>query len=103
VEVATPAEASLQDPAVRLTLDAHVASFWYNPYQGIVRARVPVLISDEKALDLYNTINGTHLATIYGVAPDEPAKSDKTPPPAAPPPAPEGGGDDPVGPPLPKP
>jgi hypothetical protein len=66
VEIATPEQASLKDPPVRLTLDGTVAGFWYNPYQGIVRARVPIQISDRKALELYNTVNGTRLDSIYG-------------------------------------
>lgn len=66
VEIATPQQASFKDPPVRLTLDGTVAGFWYNPYQGIVRARVPIQISDRKALELYNTVNGTRLDSIYG-------------------------------------
>jgi hypothetical protein len=66
VEIATVAEASLNDPPVRMTIDNKVASFWYNPYQGVIRARVPVSISDQKSLDLYNQINGTSLDSIYG-------------------------------------
>jgi hypothetical protein len=70
VEVATPGEASLQDPVVRMTLTPTTAAFWYNPYQGVVRARVPVSLSDRKSLELYNTINGTRLTEIYGVPPE---------------------------------
>ena len=70
VEVATPSEAPLQDPVVRMTLTPTTAAFWYNPYQGVVRARVPVALSDRKSLELYNTINGTRLTEIYGVPPD---------------------------------
>jgi hypothetical protein len=43
------------------------AAFWYNPYKGILRARVPYDISDERALDLYNRVNGTSVSSIYGV------------------------------------
>jgi hypothetical protein len=70
VEIATVAEAPLHDPPVRMTIDNRVASFWYNPYQGVVRARVPVSISDQKSLDLYNQINGTSLDSIYGASLD---------------------------------
>ena len=66
VELATEDEAGLSDPDVRMTLNTRLASFWYNPYQGIIRARVPVEISDERALANYNAINGTHLDSIYG-------------------------------------
>lgn len=65
VEVARPEDAHLRDPVVRVALDERFASFWYNPYQGIVRARVPLEINDKLTLDLYNTVNGTALTTIY--------------------------------------
>ncbi|MCC6659627.1 MAG: hypothetical protein IT437_01950 [Phycisphaerales bacterium] len=65
LEVAAAEEADLQDPFVRMTIDSKKAGYWYNPNQGIVRARVPVGISDERALALYNRINGTALTTIY--------------------------------------
>lgn len=66
VEVATPAEAHLKDPNVRIASDYSIASFWYNPHLGIVRARVPYEINDENARDLYNEVNGTSVASIYG-------------------------------------
>ena len=79
VEVATPAEATLADPPMRMTINPKLASFWYNPYQGIVRARVPVSISDAKALSLYNAVNGTRLSTIYApAAPEQPAQAGST-------------------------
>jgi hypothetical protein len=65
LEVASPVEAELRDPLVRMTIDAKKAGYWYNPNQGIVRARVPVGISDDQALRLYNRINGTALTSIY--------------------------------------
>ncbi len=68
VEVATADEAMLKDPMVRMTISTTQASFWYNPYQGIIRARVPVAINDRKALELYNAINGTALDSIYAPA-----------------------------------
>lgn len=66
VEVATAAEAKLKHPNVRIAADATTAGFWYNPYLGIFRARVPFEISDQKALDLYNQINGSSVASIFG-------------------------------------
>ncbi len=65
VEVARPVEANLLHPTIRITVEDDLAGFWYNPYQGIVRARVPVMVSDEHALDLYNSVNGTSLASIF--------------------------------------
>ena len=80
VEVASPNEANLNNPPVRMAITNDLAQFWYNPYQGIVRARVPVMVSDELAVDTYNEINGTSLKTIFdqersveAVKPDAPA------------------------------
>ncbi len=65
VEIAPPEDAHLSDPRVRIALDSRYASFWYNPYQGIVRARVPMKINDQLTLDLYNMVNGTTLPSIF--------------------------------------
>lgn len=68
VEVATPEEAHLRDPNARVASDFRTAGFWYNPYLGIIRARVPYEINDENARVLYNQINGTNVTSIYGTA-----------------------------------
>ena len=65
LEIATPEQAELADPPLRIALSNTVASFWYNPYRGVIRARVPISISDSKALELYNKANGTALDNIY--------------------------------------
>lgn len=65
VEIAGRAQASMQHPPDRVALDDSIARFWYNPYQGIVRARVPGGISDAKALDWYNYINDCQLPSIF--------------------------------------
>lgn len=69
LEVATLPQAHLTDPPLRMTIDESVAGFWYNPWQGVVRARVPVGSSDRSALNLYNRANGTSLDNIHGVMP----------------------------------
>jgi hypothetical protein len=92
VEVAPPEDADLTHPHVRVALDERYASFWYNPYQGIVRARVPLRINDALSLDLYNQVNGSSLSSIYEtrqpprppaeLPPEEPApETDETPAP----------------------
>jgi hypothetical protein len=81
VDVATSEEALLKDPPVRMTVSRLQASFWYNPFQGIIRARVPVVINDRKALEMYNTVNGTSLDSIY--APPPPVKVAVAEPPKA--------------------
>ncbi|HPO94215.1 MAG TPA: hypothetical protein PL072_12175 [Phycisphaerales bacterium] len=65
LEVAGVEEAGLLHPSVRVAVDPTLAAFWYNPYQGVVRARVPVMVSDERTLAVYNRINGTALASIF--------------------------------------
>src|SRR5690606_1945636 len=94
IEVAPLEHAELTNPVIRMTIDNTIAAFWYNPYQGIVRARVPMHISDGGSLSLYNAVNGTSLASIHGepVLPkaveramddagsgDEPAQGDEDP------------------------
>ena len=46
LEVAAPDQANLKHPVVRQAVDVGTPAFWYNPGNGIVRARVPVMISD---------------------------------------------------------
>lgn len=65
VEVATPEQAHLLHPEVRVALDEDQAGFWYSPYQGVVRARVPMAMSDEGTLELYNTVNRSDLTSLY--------------------------------------
>lgn len=48
------------DP-LAISIEPDRAIFWYNPYRGIVRARVPHQISDRATCDLYNLVNGTSL------------------------------------------
>lgn len=65
LEIAAPEQAHLRHPEIRIAIDRSLASFWYNPAQGIVRARVPPLLSDAETLSLYNTVNGARLETLY--------------------------------------
>ncbi len=71
LEVAPADDAHLLHPRVRVTIDEKQAGWWYNPYQGIVRARVPVMVSDTDAAELYNRLNGSSLTSIFE---SEPAK-----------------------------
>jgi hypothetical protein len=66
IEVAAASEAHLKHPNIRVAADYKTAAFWYNPYQGILRARVPYEISDERAREMYNLINQTTVDSIYG-------------------------------------
>lgn len=73
VEVARPEEAGLKHPPVRMAVDPGLASFWYNPYEGVIRARVPVMETDEGSLSLYNRLNDCSLGSIF--EPEKPSKS----------------------------
>jgi hypothetical protein len=48
-----------------LTASGDAAQFWYNPSNGVVRARVMPMISDDEALRVYNAVNGTNLRTLF--------------------------------------
>ncbi len=65
VEIAPPEQAGFTHPPIRMVINHQLAGFWYNPYQGIVRARVPVMVSDQAATDLYNRINASTLPSIH--------------------------------------
>ncbi len=65
VEIAGRNERSLLHPLDVVVRDAAAAQFWYNPYQGIVRARVPADISDAKALEVYNQVNDSSLRNLF--------------------------------------
>ena len=67
LEVAGEAEHGQEHPNIRLAVDESVAGLWYNPSNGVVRARVPVTVNDAQALATYNHINGTDLASLFNV------------------------------------
>lgn len=46
---------------LRITTSDGRAAFWYNPYRGRVRARIPMQLSEDRTVKLYNMINGTSL------------------------------------------
>ncbi len=65
VEIAGRNERSLLHPLDVIVRDAAAAQFWYNPYKGIVRARVPADISDARALEFYNQVNDSSLRNLF--------------------------------------
>ncbi len=69
VEVAPTEQAYLLHPEVRIATDKSMAAFWYNPYQGIVRTRVPAMLNDDQALALYNRLNRCALSSIFQTEP----------------------------------
>lgn len=65
LEVAATEDAELDHPAVRVALSSTTAGLWYNPYRGVIRARVPVAVSDDEALRTYNRVNGTAIPSLF--------------------------------------
>ena len=70
VEVAAKSERTLTHPIDLTANEMADAKFWYNPYLGLVRARVPADLSDAKALELYNSINETDLVDLFSRSPN---------------------------------
>lgn len=65
LEVAPPQDADLEHPPIRVAIDRATAGLWYNPYRGVVRARVPIAVSDEESLRTYNKVNGTAIPSLF--------------------------------------
>lgn len=72
LEIAGVAEAPLVHPPIRMAVEDDDAGFWYNPARGIIRARVPVMVSDGEATLLYNRVNRTTLRSIFESEPPHP-------------------------------
>lgn len=64
LEVAPPEHAALRHPPIRVAIDRSLAAFWYNPGNGVVRARAPVAVSDRRSLEIYRKVNGEGVDTI---------------------------------------
>lgn len=65
VEIASPEQEDLLHPQERVASNKGIAKFWYNPHAGIVRARVPVGLSDLASLELYNFVNDAALPNLF--------------------------------------
>jgi hypothetical protein len=65
LEIASEDEMDQIHPTQRVATSSSLAKFWYNPHNGIVRARVPVAISDESALQIYEFVNDCTLPDLF--------------------------------------
>lgn len=65
LEVAGPEEKDLVHPRLCVATSSTIAKFWYNPSNGILRARVPVTISDKAAIDLYTFVNECGVPDLF--------------------------------------
>jgi hypothetical protein len=66
LEIAGAEQKGLLHPPEKVADSSVLAKFWYNPSNGIVRARVPSSLSDATALQLYNYINDCKLQDLLG-------------------------------------
>lgn len=71
VEVASADQSNLMEPPIRQALTADVAGYWYNPSNGIIRARVGAWVTDAGAIELYNRMNSSAVSSLF--AGDQPA------------------------------
>jgi hypothetical protein len=65
LEIATPDQYGLRHPPQRQAVTRQLAGFWYNPGNGIVRARVGPAVSDAQAIEQYNRINGARVHRLF--------------------------------------
>ncbi|MBT8484270.1 MAG: type II secretion system protein [Phycisphaerales bacterium] len=65
VEVAAAHDKTRLHPHNLTAGSDEIAAFWYNPANGVVRARVPEGISDSQALALYNEVNDCGLGSLF--------------------------------------
>jgi len=54
--------------------------FWYNPHLGIVRARVPMQLSQQATAELYRLVNGVVVDASRAVLPPSPSPDDDASP-----------------------
>ena len=63
IDIAPPEDYS-QHPPDPIVEASGQAGFWYNPNLGIVRARVPRQVTEQKTLELYNQANHVYLSKL---------------------------------------
>ncbi len=65
IEYDTASPESVRHPRFKFT-NASTAPFWYNPANGMFRARVTAQATTAKTLELYNKANAAKVATYFG-------------------------------------
>ena len=65
LEVAGPEERDQMHPTQPVATNNTIAKFWFNPNNGIVRARVPVALSDTAALETYMFVNECTMPELF--------------------------------------
>lgn len=65
LEIAGAEQRDLLHPPERAAVSAVLAKFWYNPSNGIIRARIPAGISDAATISMYNFVNDSELPELF--------------------------------------
>lgn len=68
IEIAPAIDRGLRHPRSPVASDRASAMFWYNPANGIVRARVPEALAEADAIELYNRLNRTRLRELRTIS-----------------------------------
>ncbi len=63
IDVAPPGDFA-EHPPDPLLIEPGQAGIWYNPNNGVFRARAPALVTDRASLELYNRLNSVSLAEL---------------------------------------
>jgi hypothetical protein len=78
LETAGEDEQHRTDPACIVAAEG-LPPFWYNPHLGIVRARVPLQLSQQATADLYNLVNGVVVDAGRATLPTTPPEEGESP------------------------
>ena len=65
LEIARKSHRDLKHPVIKTASDHTIAQFWYNPYLGLLRARVPARSTDVATLKIYNRVNECRLPNLF--------------------------------------
>ena len=64
VDIADESQKDAEHPRDRMAIRRDTPQFWYNPYKGLIRARVPDNESEATALEMYNRVNDSSLTNL---------------------------------------
>ena len=65
LEIARKSHRDLKHPVIKTASDHTIAQFWYNPFLGLLRARVPARSTDVATLKIYNRVNECRLPNLF--------------------------------------
>lgn len=65
IEIAPRWQHDMLHPPDRAAASRMHAQFWYNPNNGVIRARVPADTAESRALRFYNRVNQSNLVSLF--------------------------------------